>query len=196
MADCLVSSMKIPGLTEVQGAFDLQSLDPAFNCSVFDAQKEAGVIQGTYICLGTHEKVSSATNTSSSFTPSNSESSTNTSDPIPQSSDGGGLSGGAKAGIAVGSVALSIGMAVGVWLFLRHRNRNIKSKKETAGTETVGTDGKAELENEDVPRKEMATGQEFHEMPGEHGTTELATVEERYELLSEPVPPRKETKNS
>lgn len=180
--------MEMPGLTDVQGAFDLQSADKAFNCSAFDAQKEAGVIQGTYVCLGTHEKVTTATNTSSS-TSTNLGSTSNTSNPIPKSSDGG-LSGGAKAGIAVGCVALAIGVALGVSLLLRRRNK--RRKEAAAGTGTVGTDGKAELENEDVPRKEMATGQEAHELPGEHGTTELAGVEETHELPGEPVPPRRQ----
>jgi len=106
--------------------------------------------------------------------------------PVNQSTSG--LSGGAKAGIAIGSVVVVAVLCAVVLLFLRRRRRHrADNSKETVTA--LGTDGKAEMDTQEVPRKEMGTGQEAHELGGEHGVTEIGAnePEQTFELPGEPL---------
>jgi hypothetical protein len=80
-----------------------------------------------------------------------------------------GLSGGAIAGIVIGCLAVAITIAIGAFPIRRLK----RSKKKLVIEKSIGTDGKAEMNNEEVPRKEMPTGEERHELTGEHGVTEI-----------------------
>jgi hypothetical protein len=70
-------------------------------------------------------------------------------------------------------------------LFIRRRR---KKESERKMNDPIGTDGKAEMDNWEVPRKEMATGGEAHELTEYYGMTEIDTdePEESYELWGEP----------
>jgi hypothetical protein len=164
----------MPALTSVNNTFSLQSTDPNFNCSTFDADHTKLTIKGNYTCAGTHQIITSST------TPGSGSGST--------SKPSSGLSGGAKAGIAVACVVVALAVAIGAFIFLRHRKGQ---KEEPTRVEAVGIDGKAEMDNQEVPRKEMPTGQEAHELEEDHTVAEMGANEpwaSTYEMPAEPVP--------
>ncbi|KAH7321928.1 hypothetical protein BKA65DRAFT_568828 [Rhexocercosporidium sp. MPI-PUGE-AT-0058] len=169
-----ISSLVMPQLTKVN-VFIVNSSNPSFSCSVFDAYVESNVVASTdYYCVGTHEKLSTssigpiATGTGGLVNGTTSNVSKD------------GISGGAIAGTVIGCLAVVFLLASGIWKFLSRKN---KREAEQEGA-TTGVAGKAELDNKDVPRKELETGQEAHEMPAEHGVTEIAE-HERFELDGE-----------
>jgi hypothetical protein len=147
----------------VNETFILESTDPNFNCSTFDAYHTRSVIKGDYSCLGTHQAISQPSS---------------------------GLSGSAIAGVVIGCLVVAIAVTIGVFFFIRRRKR---SKKESVIEKPIGTDGKAEMDNQEVPRKEMPTGEERHELTGEHGVAEIGgnadeAEGETYELQGETAP--------
>lgn len=181
----------MPALTTVNNTFGIHSTIPNFDCGVFDDYKTRGKILGAYDCFGKHQITSGANLT----LPASPSSTVNT--------QPSGLSGGAKGGIAVGSILGSFAVAIGIIFYLRRR----RSKKIADDGEHAGVDGKAEMDTQEVgrkgllaemdtheDRKELSTGGDAHELFGEHGVVEMGEnkPEERYELASEPVLPQKE----
>lgn len=165
-----LTSVDMPVLTSGNGSFSLQSSDPNFNCSAFDADQSRSVITGTYVCLGTHVRLSTSSASSGSTT-------------IPTASSSSSLSGGAIAGIVVGVVVV-LALAAGVFFFLRRRKAK-KGKTEELEETNIGTDGKAEIDSEEVKRKKLMTDGERHEL-GENGVVEeLPTGGEAQELAAE-----------
>lgn len=185
----------MPGLRSVNSTFIINSTDTTFNCSIFDAAKEQDKITGDYTCLGTHQKLSTTTSAPPGST---SSSDTGNSNPDPTTTDNAspksGLTGGARAGIAIGCIAVAL--IVGVAAFLIIRRRRIKKKSENASG-TMGTDGKPEIDGKPVvdtkvemdgtqaPLRELPHGREAHELAGEHGVSEVAGPGETFELPGE-----------
>ncbi|CZR54537.1 uncharacterized protein PAC_04421 [Phialocephala subalpina] len=198
-----LTNIDMPELTSVNSTFSLQSIDPTFNCSAFDSDHSRSVIPGNYTCLGTHVQIStSISSPGSTTTPGSGSSSSST----PGSSSSSGLSGGEIGGIVLG-VVMALALALGVFFFLRRRKAK-KTKIDEAEKTNIGTDGKAEIDSEEVKPKEMTTDGERHEMGengvvkelpnsgerhelgGEHGVTEFGE-DERYELPAETVRPQR-----
>ncbi|KAL2071197.1 hypothetical protein VTL71DRAFT_12432 [Oculimacula yallundae] len=185
-----ITSLDLPGLTTAD-IFHLESTSPSFNCSLFDANKVNSVIKGDYACNGTHQQRPSTTSLSGENP-----------NPNPTPNSGSGLSGGAIAGIVVGSIAAIAILVAAIWFFRRRKDKS----KTRAGEETfVGVDGKAEMDGKVVERKdplvgrteldsaaapkgELPTGNEAHELPEHHGATEVG-ADERYELPGAAVAP-------
>ncbi|RDW85337.1 hypothetical protein BP6252_02927 [Coleophoma cylindrospora] len=149
------TSIEMPALISVNDTFTLQSTDPNFNCSTFDADVTKSIINGNYTCLGVHQALASSTTPQSG------------SNPKPNS----GLSGGGKAGIIVACLVVAIATAAGAFFLTKRK----KGKKEELAT--IGMDGKAEMENREVPRKELPANTEAYELTEEHGIVEIGANE-------------------
>lgn len=90
---------------------------------------------------------------------------TQTSPPTKESGSGG-LSTGAKAGIAVGCIAAALAGLVGLYLFIRRTRRQRGRAKEMLGSEIVEADGKQKykvVEADVVPKYTQSRG--MYEMP-------------------------------
>lgn len=134
--------------------------------------------------MGRHE----AATTTSSTPGSGSGSGTSTSAASPSS----GLSGGAKAGIAVGVIVLVIALAAAVFFLWRRKKQRGRKEEAVSETTVIGTDGKAEMDNQPVERRELPTGEEAHELEEERRVIEMGNNEPdvTYELSGEPALPR------
>lgn len=51
--------MELPGLTQVQGAFNIQTSEE-FDCAKFDEARDNKVIKGEYVCQGSQTKPGTA----------------------------------------------------------------------------------------------------------------------------------------
>lgn len=158
----------MPGLTSVNKTFSIQTTDPKFNCSIFDANKAVSIIKGDYSCQGTHQalvgtttqappSVNTATNPSTNLT--------NTS-AVPKGQSG--LSTGAKAGVGVSSAAAALLATGGILVFLRRKN----PKPKRANTEEE-TFTKPEMDGTEKPRVELG-GKKIHELHEQDAITEMS----------------------
>jgi hypothetical protein len=96
----------MPSLTDVQGDVTIRSAVP-LNCSSFDVYNQQRVLKARYLCeSGTGEPLDSSSGDDASA----------------PSKGGGGLSGGAKAGIAVGVIG-AVGIAALVAFFCWRRTK-------------------------------------------------------------------------
>jgi hypothetical protein len=146
----------MPLLESLNNSFVLQSTNSSLNCSIFDTDHTKSIIKGEYICNGTHQTILGPPG-NYSLTPG-------------AKAGIDSLTPGDKAGIAVACLVIGSGLAFGAVFLIR---RNKANKARGFGGDPIG--GKAEMDDNPVPRRELATGQEMHELYEEHGITEVGT---------------------
>jgi hypothetical protein len=124
---------------------------------VFDNDNSQGIIKGNYTC----------TPRSNVTTPAPKASNTS-------QSESAHLSGGAIAGIVIGTIfAVLVAIATLAFFILRKRKTRNQAELEKEN-DTVGP---AEIDGKIKGPTELATGTEYHEFPDEHGLNEVMDQE-------------------
>jgi hypothetical protein len=180
-----LTDISLPALRSLQGSITINST-AAMSCDAFDQLKEDGVIQGQYSCTTASDRSSVAASSNSSSGGSASSSSvggSNTGNRGSFARSGRRLSTGAIVGIAMGVVLAFLLLLGGVFGFIsRYRRLKIESKIPLAATGRGDEDfdppsvyeKRSSPDPTGAPQpSEMATGQEAHELPAAHGTSEL-----------------------
>ncbi|KAK5652017.1 hypothetical protein OQA88_10920 [Cercophora sp. LCS_1] len=156
-------------LEEVGGNFELAGA-PDMDCSWFDDRFPGKIVKGTYRCTGnhTHPAVERRPSTATHV-----EDVEDVGGEVQREGDteSGGLSTGAKAGIGVGAaVGGLVVLALGVWVFLKRREKKV----EEAGDES----GKPEMDGTGVAGLGAAgAGEKESVVTGEKDVSELPIVE-------------------